>query len=234
MLVVFIRTLVLYIMVVIAMRLMGKRQIGQLQPFELATAIMISELAAVPMQNTGIPLINGIIPIITLLILQLLFSVISLKSIRARAVICGKPSILVKNGRLDAQLMNKELYTVNDLLEQMRSKNTFSITDVEFAILETNGQLSIIPKSQKRPVNPADLSLSTKYEGLPAEIIIDGRLMHENLQKANLDTNWLFEIFKVNGGIMQKDILYASLDTNGELFIQLRNGNMKVINTSGN
>ena len=142
MLVVFARTLILYVLVVIVMRIMGKRQIGQLQPFELVIAIMISELASVPMQNTGIPLINGIIPILTLLVAQITMSFISLKSTKARGVICGKPSILIENGRINEKELRKEMYTINDLLEQLRIKNFQNIADVEFAILETNGQLA--------------------------------------------------------------------------------------------
>lgn len=220
MLVVFVRALVLYIIVIISMRIMGKRQIGQLQPFELAIAIMISELAAVPMQNTGIPLINGIIPILTLLIAQLVVSFLSLKSVRARGLICGKPSILMENGRIIEDELRKEMYTLNDLLEQMRIKNVTDITDIEFAILETNGQLSIIPKSQKRPVTPADLNLPTDYEGLSLDIIIDGKLIDKNLKKANLDTDWLYNELAKSGITGIKDVLFACLDSKGNFFCQ--------------
>ena len=136
MLVTFGRALILYILVVIVMRIMGKRQIGQLQPFELVIAIMISELAAVPMQNTGIPLVYGIIPILTLLILQLLISYLSIKSIRFRALICGKPAILIEKGRIRESELRKEMYTLNDLLEQLRINNCPNVSDVEYAILE--------------------------------------------------------------------------------------------------
>ncbi|MCR4434874.1 MAG: DUF421 domain-containing protein [Clostridiales bacterium] len=224
MLVVFIRTLILYLIVVVVMRIMGKRQIGQLQPFELAVAIMISELAAVPMQNTGIPLVNGIVPIITLLIAQIILSLISLKSIKARALICGKPSILVENGKINENILRKEMYTLNDLLEQLRSKNTPNIADVEFAILETNGQLSIIPKSQKRPVNPEDLNIDTKYEGLPLDLIVDGEVNYHNLRKASLDEKWLKAELNKFGISNLKNILFASIDTNGKLYFQGKSG----------
>ena len=191
MLVVFFRTLILFAVVVIVMRIMGKRQIGQLQPFELVVAIMISELAAVPMQNTGIPLINGIVPILTLLVAQITLSVLTVKSIKARGIICGKPSILIENGKVNQDALGKEMYTMNDLLEQLRIKNVPNIADVEFAILETNGQLSILPKSQKRPANPQDLKLETQYEGLPVDLIVDGRLMSENLAKVGQGEEWL-------------------------------------------
>ncbi|MCX7746948.1 MAG: DUF421 domain-containing protein [Clostridia bacterium] len=222
MLVVFARTLILYILVIIIMRVMGKRQIGQLQPFELVVAIMISELAAVPMQNTGIPLVNGIIPIVTLLVAQIATSYVSLKSSKARAIICGKPAILIENGKIRQSELIGEMYTLNDLLEQLRIKGVPNIADVEFAVLETNGQLSVIPKSQKRPVNPEDISLSTKYEGLPLDLIIDGDISLSNLKKADLTVNWLKTELAKSGVDDIRDVLFASLDSNGNLYHQKR------------
>ncbi|MCX8129124.1 MAG: DUF421 domain-containing protein [Clostridia bacterium] len=224
MLVVFIRTLILYFIVIIIMRVMGKRQIGQLQPFELVVAIMISELAAVPMQNTGIPLINGIIPILTLLVAQIAMSFISLKSTTARAIICGKPSILIENGKINEKILKKEMYTLNDLLEQLRSKDMSNIADVEFAILETNGQLSIIPKSQKRPVNSEDLKISTDYEGLPLDLIVDGEINFKNLNRINLTKEWLYGELRNRGISDINSVLFASLDSKGNLYYQEKAG----------
>lgn len=222
MLIVFARTLILYALVVIVMRIMGKRQIGQLQPFELVVAIMISELAAVPMQNTGIPLVNGIVPILTLLVAQILVSFIALKSAKARAVICGTPSVLVENGKINEKVLRNEMVSLTDLLEQLRSKNVYNIADVEFAILETNGQLSVIPKSQKRPLNPEDMNIPTKYEGLPIDLIIDGEIMYKNLEKAELDEGWLrLELGKFGFASLQ-DVLFASIDTEGKLYYQVK------------
>lgn len=220
MLVVFIRTLILFLLVVVVMRIMGKRQIGQLQPFELAVAIMISELAAIPMQNTGIPLINGIIPIITLLLAQLLLSLISLKSIKARSIICGKPNILIENGKINEANLRKEMYTLNDLLEQLRIKGTSNIQDIEYAILETNGQLSIIPKSQKRPVTPEDLKIQTDYEGIPLDLVIDGVINYNNLEKAKLDEGWLLNQLSTHDIKDTKEALFVSLDSSGKLYFQ--------------
>lgn len=220
MLVVFARALVLYIIVVICMRIMGKRQIGQLQPFELAIAIMISELAAVPMQNTGIPLVNGIIPILTLLFVQLIMSFISLKSIRARAIICGKPSILIEKGRIIEDALRRELYNLNDLLEQLRIKDTPNIADVEYAILETNGQLSVIPKSRKRPVITEDLDIKTDFEGITFDVIIDGHILSSNLKLANKDEKWLVGELKRLQYNSPKEILFASIDSSGKFYCQ--------------
>jgi uncharacterized membrane protein YcaP (DUF421 family) len=149
MILVIIRTLILYTATVVFLRIMGKRQIGQLQPYELVVIIMISELAAVPMQNTGVPLINGLVPIFVLFASEVTLSFISLKSERARGIICGKPSILIQNSRIMEEEMRKIRYNINDLLEQLRAKDVTNIADVEYAILETSGQLSVVLKSDK-------------------------------------------------------------------------------------
>ncbi len=221
-LVVFIRTLILYVVVILAMRLMGKRQIGQLQPFELAVAIMISDLASVPMQNTGIPLINGIIPIFTMLAAQVIISFISLKNIKARDIICGRPSILISAGKINETVFRNELYTLSDLMEQLRNKNIYNIADVEYAILESNGQLSVIPKASKRNVTPRDLNINVKYEAPAIDLIIDGDLIENGLKNANLDLRTLeLEINKL--GIKSiKDVLFASMDSDRKLFCQAK------------
>lgn len=224
MLVVIVRTLILYTIVVITMRIMGKRQIGQLQPFELAVAIMISELASVPMENTGIPLVNGIVPILILLIAQVTLSYISLKNVKARGIICGRPNVLIENGKIQENNLRNEMYTMNDLLEQLRIKNVSNIADVEFAILETNGQLSVIPKSQKRPLTPEDMQIPTSYEGLPLDLVIDGSIIHQNLQKAKLDEEWLRNKLESLGVNSVKSVLFASLDSNGNLYFQNKSG----------
>jgi len=221
-LVVFIRTLILYIVVIIAMRIMGKRQIGQLQPFELAVAIMISDLATVPMQNTGIPLINGIIPILTMLAAQILISFIALKSTKARDIICGRPSILISAGRINEKVFRNELYTINDLLEQLRSKDIYNIADVEYAILETNGQLSVVPKAAKRMITPEDLNIIAKYEAPAIDLIIDGDLIAANLEHVNLDKPMLEKELNKLGIKRIKDVFFASMDSDSKLFCQVK------------
>lgn len=222
MLLIFSRTLVLYIIVMIVMRIMGKRQIGQLQPFELAIAIMISELASLPMQDTGIPLMHGIIPILTLLFAQLTISLISLKSVSARAVICGRPTILIEKGKIIEENLLYELYTLNDLLEQLRIDNTPNIADVEYAILETNGQLSIIPKTNKKPLTPSDMSISANYEGLPIDLIVDGDINDENMNKAKVSKDWLIKELNKLGIKRIEDTLFASIDSSDKLFAQAK------------
>ncbi len=222
MLLLIIRTAILYLAVVLTMKMMGKRQVGQLQPFELVVVITISAMAAIAMQDVGVPLVNSIFPIITIMILQVVISLINLKSEKARGLICGKPSIVVENGKIVEEELRNLRYNVNDLLEQMRAKNYFNIADVEYAILETNGQLSIIPKSQKRAVQPEDLQIPTKYEGLPTTLIIDGKVNYDNLKKINLDENWLETELRKFGINDLKDVFFASLDTLGNLFYQVK------------
>ncbi|KUO53376.1 MAG: hypothetical protein APF76_09040 [Desulfitibacter sp. BRH_c19] len=220
MLIVFARTIILFLLVMIVIRVMGKRQIGELQPFELVLAIMIAELATVPMEDKEIPLINGIIPIITLLLLQVVITFISLRSDRLRGVISGTPSILIENGKIIEDELRKLRYNLTDLLEQLRLKDFPNIADVEYAILETSGELSIIPKSQKRPLTPEDLKVDTPYEGLALPLIMDGHIKHNNLKKFNLDTKWLnYELNKF-GIHSSTEVLLASLDTKGDLYIQ--------------
>ena len=224
MLLVIIRTLILYAAVLVVMRVMGKREIGQLQPLELVVALMIADLAAIPMQDTGIPLLSGLIPIIVLMAAQVTLSFISMKSEKARGFISGRPSVVIENGRIVESELRRLRYGINDLLEQIRAKNFSSPADVEFAILETNGQLSVIPKSQKRPLQPCDLHLDTEYEGMPLTIITDGVVNGKNLRKMNLDEQWLREELHKWGVGDVKQVFFANLDTSGKLFLQLRSG----------
>ncbi|MBA1334904.1 MAG: hypothetical protein HPY66_0525 [Firmicutes bacterium] len=224
MLIVFIRALILYTIVVITMRIMGKRQIGQLQPFELVIAVLIAELAGIPMSDTDIPLINGVVAILTLLISQVFLSYITLKSNRARKVVCGAPSILIENGKIAEKELRRLRYNINDLIEQLRLKNYANISDVEYAILETDGQLSVIPKSSKRPVITEDLHIAAEYEGLPLSLVIDGRVIDKNLHALGKDREWLVQQVQAMGFGSCKEILFASLDSSGNLFTQRKTG----------
>ena len=187
----FIRVIILYILVLVIMRLMGKREIGQMQPFELVIAIMIADLASIPMADIGIPLSNGIIPILALLLLQLLISIINVKSIKLRKFICGSPSILIYRGKIQEKTLKKEKITINELEERLRQNNVFSFGDVEYAILETSGQVTVIQKPNKKNLTPEDLGLNLEYEGIPYDLVIDGKVMNQNLKSIGKDYNWL-------------------------------------------
>ena len=223
MLITFFRSIVLYIIVLIVMRLMGKREIGQLQPFELAIAIMIADLASIPMTEIGIPISNGIVPILGLLLMHLIISVINLKSVKAREIICGKPSILIYRGRIDEKVLRKERFTVNELQERLRSSNVVNISDVEYAILETSGQVTVIQKTNKRNTIPEDFNIMPEYEGIPYDLVVDGKIMEDNLKKLGKDYNWLkkeVNKFKIN----PQDALLVTIDGRGQMFCQEKGG----------
>ena len=219
MIVIFIRVIIIYILVLVVMRLMGKREIGQLQPFELVISIMIADLASVPMADTGIPITNGIIPILALLIMQLLISLINLKSISARGIICGKPRILIYRGKIDEKALKKEKITINELQERLRGENIFNIGDVEYAILETSGQISVVAKPDKRNATPKDFNIMPDYEGLPYDLVIDGRLMSKNLHAIGKDYKWLKEEVD-KFGLKPEETLIVTYDGNGQIFCQ--------------
>ena len=191
MLVTFFRAILLYTIVLIVMRLMGKREIGQLQPFELAISIMIADLASIPMTDTGVPISNGIIPILGLLVMHLLISVINLKSIKAREIICGKPRILIYRGRIDEKALKKERFTINELEERLRGNNVVNLGDVEYAILETSGNITVIQKPEKRNTIPEDFNIVPDYEGISYDLVVDGKIMDKNLKKLGKNYQWL-------------------------------------------
>ncbi|WP_027340802.1 DUF421 domain-containing protein [Halonatronum saccharophilum] len=220
MFIVIVRTLILYSVVLVTFRIMGKRQIGELQPFELAITIMISALAAIPMEDTSIPLINSLIPIFLLQSLQIYIAVINTKSNTARSIICGKPAILIENGLVNIIKMKKHRINVHELLEELRIKGYPNIADVELAFIETNGKISVIPKSQKRAVNPEDLNINTNYEGVPHSLIVDGKVYHKNLEKIGLTSEWLKNELSNFGIEDLSQVFFASIDSSGNLFYQ--------------
>lgn len=219
MLVTFFRAIVLYILVLIVMRLMGKREIGQLQPFELAISIMIADLATIPMAETGVPISNGIIPILGLLVMHLLISMLNMKSTKAREIICGKPSILIFRGKIDQKVLKRERFTINELEERLRDNNIFNIGDVEYAVLETSGQVTVIPKPNKRATTPEDFNIEPKYEGIPYDLVIDGKVMYENLEKLGKNYVWLKKQTE-KFGIQPEDALIVTIDGNNQFFCQ--------------
>lgn len=219
MLITFIRAIILYIIVLVVMRLMGKREIGQLQPFELAISIMIADLASIPMTEIGIPIFNGIIPILGLLVMHLLISVINLKSLKGREVICGKPSILIYRGKIDEKALRKERFTINELQERLRGKDIVNLGDVEYAILETSGEVTVIQKPNKRNTIPEDFNIEPDYEGIPYDLVIDGKIMGNNLKILGKNYAWLKkQVEKFN--IRPEEALVVTLDGKGQIFCQ--------------
>ena len=219
MLITFFRSILIYIFVLIVMRLMGKREIGQLQPFELAIAIMIADLASIPMTDPGIPISNGIISILGLLVMHLIISIINMKSIKAREIICGKPTILIYRGKIDEKALKRERFTINELEERLRGNNVVNLGDVEYAILETNGQVTVIQKPEKRNTIPEDFNIVPEYEGIPYDLVIDGKIMDDNLRALGKNREWLkkqVEKFKKK----PEEALVVTYDGKGQIFCQ--------------
>ena len=177
----FIRAVILYICVVIALRLMGKRQIGEMQPKELVITILIAELAAIPMSDLNSPLINGVIAILTLIILEILLSVISLKSNSFRRILNGRPAIVINNGIIDQKALKNLRFTAEELMESLRQQDVFDINDVKYAIVETTGKLSVMLNADKQPVTPSDMNIAPANEAaLNVCIICDGKIKKDS------------------------------------------------------
>lgn len=220
---IFIRVIIIYLLVLIVMRLMGKREIGQMQPFELVIAIMIADLASIPMSDIGVPITNGIIPILALLFIQLIISNINLKSMKIRKIMCGVPAILIFRGRVDEKVLKREKLTINELQEKLRQNNVFNIADVEYAILETSGQVTVIQKPEKRNSIPEDFGIKPEYEGIPYDLVIDGKVMYDNLKKLKKNYHWLEEQAK-RFNIQPEDALVITYDGKGNIFCQKKEG----------
>ena len=201
------------------MRFMGKRELGQMQPFELVISIMIADLAATPMSEIGIPITYGIIPIMGLLFMHIIISILNIKSNRIREIICGKPRILINNGKIDEKALVKENFTINELQERSRNKNVNNLSDVQYAILETSGQISVILKAKKRGVTPEDLELSPKEEKIAYDLIVDGKIMEENLNKINKDKSWLLSELKKHD-LTPENSLVVVLNGDGSFYYQ--------------
>ena len=220
MLVLVIRTLIIYALIIISIRIMGKRQIGEMQPSELVVAIMISDLASVPMQSIDLPLVSGIIPVFTLIVAEIIMSFLSLKSRFIRKIISGEPNVIISNGRVKEKELEKLRFNLNDLLEQMRISGNFDVADIEMAILETNGQLSIVPKTEARGVTIRDLKIKDAIkDSVPCMLISDGTLVEAELKRSGRGKKWLMtELDKRN--LRVKDVFIASLSADGRLYIQ--------------
>lgn len=203
MLILLIRTVILYFLVVLSMRIMGKRQIGEMQPSELVVAIMISDLASVPMQAIDIPLVTGIIPVLTLLVGEVTMSFISLKSRTLRRYITGEPSIVVYKGHINEGELGRLRFNLNDLMEQLRLSGCPDVSQVQVAVLETNGQLSVIQKHQ----GPQEL---------PYMLVADGEVNYAELKRAGKNKQWLKEQISED----LNKVFIASLDDTGKLYVQ--------------
>ena len=209
----FLRTIILYVLIMTGLRLTGKRQIGQLEPIELVLTMLISDLASVPMQDFGIPLLSGVIPIVTLLALSTLLSWCSLRSIRFRSLVCGEPAIVIRDGKLQQAVMRENRLTLDEIMEELRSQGVSDITTVKNAVLETSGQLSVLLYAREQPATPKQLAVAVNDDVfLPTVLISDGRLLAKNLKKAGLDEKWLYKQLEQHHIKHLRDVFFMTVD----------------------
>lgn len=220
----FLRSLILYFFLLLAMRLMGKRQLGELQPFELAITLVASDLVCIPMSDATIPIIYGIIPVFSLFLVHIIITKLATKSVRFRKFLNGKPVIIIEQGNILADVLKELNMNIDDIMEALRGNGYFNPSEVEYAILETNGSLTVLPKSENKPASPADLGLSVKPASIPVTVIMEGEFLGENLAMLSGITKERMLVLLDRLNIRQEQVLVL-LVAGEDLFIQPYHGN---------
>lgn len=222
--VVLIRTIVLYLLIIAGLRLLGKRQLGELEPAELTLALIIADLASVPMQDNGIPLLTGLIPIAVLLCLATILSVLSAKSIRFRTLLCGRPSIVISDGKIAEQELRRNRLTVDELLEELRIQGYADLRAIKFAVLESNGKLSVLLRASQMPVTAAQMDVKAEETGLPVIIISDGRLLTKSLSAQGRNEKWLYRQLAAHGLTSPRQAFLLTVDQLGNTYCVPKEG----------
>jgi len=220
----FIRSIIIYIFVLFAIRFMGKRQVGEMQPFEFVITLIIADLATIPMSEISVPIVHGIIPIFGIIILHYFICLLSRKSMKARYLISGRPAIVMNPNGIDYKELKALNMTIDDLIEALRGCDVFNLEDVAYAIIETNGKLCVIKKSQAEPITREDMKIETDQASLPVNIIMDGKLMQENINLTKVTDDIINTAIEKANAKSTKDILLLTLDANGNIFVQAKNG----------
>lgn len=215
-----IRSIIIYICVLVVVRLMGKRQVGEMQPFEFVITLIIADLACIPMAELSVPLVHGIVPIVTLLILHFFICVLSRKFMFARYLLTGKPAIVVSPKGINYQELKKLNMTLDDLLELVRGCSVFNLADIAYAIIETNGNLCVIKKSSVEPPTRENFKVKVSQSALPVNIIMDGKMMDDNISMTGVDDKFIKSCLDKANLKKVKDVLILTLDNNGEVYIQ--------------
>ncbi|MBQ8910002.1 MAG: DUF421 domain-containing protein [Oscillospiraceae bacterium] len=213
---IFARGVLLYLVLIAGIRFLGKRQLGQLEPSEVAVTMLVADLASIPMQDENISITSGLIPIAAVLGTELLLSFLSMRSVKLRKLLCGKPVILMENGRFLQDNMRKNRVTLDELISQLREKDVLDPATVQYAILETGGNLSVFPFSQERPATAKEAGIPTPEQKLPITIISDGRLLEDNLKKAGKDQKWLQKVLSKEK-TTQKGTFLLTVDENNDI-----------------
>lgn len=224
------RVLIIYILVLFVFRLMGKRQLGQMQPFEFVLTLIIADLATIPMAEISVPLLNGVVPLLTLVFFHFVLTVLTRKSNAFSRIISGKPVIIINPDGIDYNSLKKLNITIDDLFEAIRGAGYFSISEVQYAIMETNGKVSVMPKPDNAPVTNLDLKIKTDETSLPLTIISEGKFINENLEMSSNNKEYYFSILKKYGISSIKSVLLLTITKQGELYLQQKNKPCQMIN----
>ena len=229
MLTIVLRAIIIYLVVLFLFRIMGKRQLGQMQPFELVLTLIIADLATIPMAEIGVPVLHGIIPLLTLVILHFILTLLSRFSTKFSMLISGKPVIVINPKGIDYQALKKLNITIDDVFEAMRGLGFFSLEQVEYAIMETNGKLSVLPKAEAAPVTNENLKLKVDPAVIPVSVVSEGKIMKDNLSEAEVSEDFIHTFLQKNVGKAKvKDVLVMTIDKNGLVYLQMKKGEKQI------
>lgn len=227
MITIIIRSFVLYVFLLVLLRLMGKRQIGQMQPFELVLTLIIADLATLPMGELSVPLLHGIVPLLTLSVLHFTLTIFAKKSDKFNKLVSGKPIIVINPDGIDKEALDKLKLSIDDIFAALREKGFFKLEEVEYAIMETNGRINVLPKFLHAPVTAESLKLENKKESLPVTIIGEGAFLKDNLKVADITEEQVFKILKKAEIKNVKDCLVLTVDQEHNVYIQEKNKKFK-------
>lgn len=214
----FIRAFIIYVFVIIAVRLMGKRQVGELKPHELVITILLSAIAVIPLEENSMPLANCLVPILLFISLEIITSVISMKSLWFRNLLQGRPIFIIRKGKLDQKKLKEMRFTVDDVVDALRQKDIFDLSEVEDAVIETNGSISVLPKAKYKPLTPNDMNIEVKEKGMPVTIVMDGKPVNEYFNEYKIRDSEIQLILKSQDRDVKK-IMLLTVDDNGNTFL---------------
>lgn len=214
----FIRAGIIYFFIILAVRLMGKRQVGELKPHELVITILLSAIAVIPLEENSMPLANCIVPILLFISMEIIVSVLSMKSIWFRNLVQGRPIFIIKNGKLDQKKLRQMRFTIDDIVDALRQKDIFDISEVRDAVVETNGTISVLPKAQYRPLTPNDVNLNVEEKGMPVTIVMDGKPVSEYFNEYKVKDSEIELVLQTVNKEVSK-ILLLTIDDDGNTFL---------------
>lgn len=214
----FIRALIIYFFVITAVRLMGKRQVGELKPHELVITILLSAIAVIPLEENSMPLANCLVPIMLFISLEILVAALSMKSLKFRNLIQGRPIFIIRKGKLDQKKLRELRFTVDDIVDALRQKDIFDLSEVEDAIIETNGSISVLPKAENKPLTPADVSISVEEKGMPIVVVMDGKPVNEYFNECKIKDSEIELILQTQNKDVKK-IMLLTIDDNGNTYV---------------